>query len=321
MGPSSSKVSNHVVSSLVVKMAQQQTIQSVVVTDASQTVAVIGNNNLIENLAMDMTLHTTAYVTGDAKLDAQLATQLSATLSTSLQSQQVALLGALNSQKDSVNNLIENSCAADLSSAQLQSCFVSAATNQNFSVIGNNNVIRNVKMTVVRDTFATCVGSSAQKSDVVSKTQAWADSQAKETQVNPLDGLFNALGNLTAGVGMIPLVIAASVAGIVLMIVFFAFGGGQGSAPMYINGGAAAAARFIPLWFGGTTGGSAGDSAGDPAENSNNSGAPIGAPRCIVPPPDDAKSSSSSSSDSESDSEEQKEEGKGKSDDAIAPAD
>ena len=317
MGPSSSKVSNHVVSSLVVKMAQQQTIQSVVVTDASQNVSVIGNNNLIENLTMDMTLHTTAYVTGDAKLDAQLATQLSATLSTSLQSQQVALLGALNSQKDSVNNLIENSCAADLSSAQLQSCFVSAATNQNFSVIGNNNVIRNVKMTVVRDTFATCVGSSAQKSDVVSKTQAWADSQAKETQVNPLDGLFKALGNLTAGVGMIPLVIAASVAGIVLMIVFFAFGGGQGSAPMYINGGTAAVARFIPLWFGGTTGGSA----GDPAENSNNSGAPIGAPRCIVPPPDDAKSSSSSSSDSESDSEEQKEEGKGKSDDAIAQAD
>ena len=294
MGGSSSKVSSHVVSSMVVKMAQDQTIQSVVVTDASQNLSVVGNNNLVENISMDMKLHTTSYVTGDAKLDAQLASQLTASLSTSLQGQQVALLGALNSQKDSVSNLIENSCAADLSSSQLQSCFVSAATNQTVAVVGNNNVVRNIKMSVLRDTFATCVGSSAQQSDVASKVQAWADTQAKEVQVNPLDGLFNALGNLTAGVGMIPLVLAAAAAGVVLMILFFAFGGGGGSAPMYIRGGSVAVAPFMRLWFGASGGANA--PAGAPAD------APADAPyddagarpRCIAAP-----SSSESSSDEE----------------------
>jgi hypothetical protein len=246
-GGSSTEISNTVIANTTVALAQRSQIDSVIVDKATQDILVAGDNNVVENIHMNVSMTVTDYVAGDANMDADLVSSLTSKFTGSLATQQVALLGALNSSADSVKNLVQNSISAGLSVSTLQRCLAKMGVKESITVIGNNNIIKGVTMDTMQTLYHECVQKTSASVHTAAQTQSWADGSAKSSQTSPLDGLFKALDNLTAGIGFMPLVLAGGGVLVLLIVIFLVFSGGGGSAPIVVKGSGELAPRLIPI--------------------------------------------------------------------------
>lgn len=227
-GGSTSSISNTVVSDVAVGVAQSSKVSSIVSADAKQEINQYGDDDVVEGVSMSARVAVTQYAQTEAKLDAALSAALSSHFSASASDQQVAVLGALNSSADSVHNMIKNSVATSVSDSTIQQCLLSMNVDQAINQYGDRDIVKGVTMDETSTAVAKCMDASDTTSKVAEKVQNWADESVKQTQTNPLDGLFNALGDLFKTPGEIMIAMIAGGVLIVMVILFLVFRGTSG---------------------------------------------------------------------------------------------
>lgn len=164
-------------------------------TAVEQNIKIVGNGNLVEGIKQVQTTNLSLTCDQDSNLITNLQNQLTAKLSQAAKDNDVALLNIAGKSSAQVEVDIKNDVSNFLKLENIQKIVNQVNTAQDFSIRGNNNIVRNVSQEQAMNMFAGALQKSLSKLDSVQKVDAAVNAKAETTVENPISQVVESVGN------------------------------------------------------------------------------------------------------------------------------